>query len=371
MSRLQQTADQRLVGFLLAMVPLTMAHLVIPPISYLKQEEMCPSIMLERLYHLTTSYDPRLTSFKYVMNMLTYDEESVAEKGELYRGFSHLWVHVSYEHLFNNLLSAYNVGYPVYAEYGAVGMYTVFILGGMSAVVPTIFHEVQHKNLERDINNLTSFIPGPEIIDRDSKLGRLKSKAASVGKNICVTSSLILFLFVSSPLFFFNFYHEVADVVRDSFLPTSSCGSSGAVYALVGASLVIIGRRLYRIVSDKFSVHNNANRYPSVQYHRNTVSQNQYIGYSGFSLREFRKKCIDVISDDRFGNILYSAGSIGFFLLKEMDMLFNDPVNALSPIKIIEYHRVGHATHVQGAIFGVLWALYFGRPNVLPFLSSD
>lgn len=159
--------------------------------------------------------------------------------------------------------------------------------------------------------------------------------------------------------------------MRDSFLPTSSCGSSGAVYALVGASFVIIGRRLYRVVSDKFSVHNNANRNPSVQYHRNTISRNQCVGSNRFNFREFRRKCIDVISDNRFSNILYSAGSIGFFLLKEMDMLFNDPVNALSPIKIIEYHRVGHATHVQGAIFGVFWALYFGRSNSLPFFSSD
>ena len=169
-------------------MPLTIGHLVIPPISYLKQEETCPLHALERLYRVTASFDPRLMSFKYVMNMLTYDEESVVEKGEFYRGFSHLWVHVSYEHLFNNLLSAYNVGYPVYTEYGAVGLYTVFILGGISAVVPTIFHEVQHKNLERDINNLTTFIPGPEIIDRDSKLGRLKSKAASVGNGICMIS---------------------------------------------------------------------------------------------------------------------------------------------------------------------------------------
>ena len=169
-------------------MPLTIGHLVIPPISYLKQEETCPLHALERLYRVTALFDPRLMSFKYVMNMLTYDEESVVEKGEFYRGFSHLWVHVSYEHLFNNLLSAYNVGYPVYTEYGAVGLYTVFILGGISAIVPTIFHEVQHKNLERDINNLTTFIPGPEIIDRDSKLGRLKSKAASVGNGICMIS---------------------------------------------------------------------------------------------------------------------------------------------------------------------------------------
>ena len=79
---------------------------------------------------------------------------------------------------------------------------------------------------------------------------------------------------------------------------------------------------------------------------------------------------MDVISDHRFSNVLYSAVSIGFFLLKEMDMLFNDPVNALSPTKIIEYHRVGHAAHVQGAIFGVLWALYFRKPN-LSFFSID
>ena len=161
MSRFQQfAADQRMVGFLFAMVPLTMANLVIPPLSYLKHEETCPLSLFEYIYNVTASCDPRLTSFKYVMSMLTYDEESVVEKGEFYRVFTHLWVHVSYEHLCNNLLSAYNVGYPVYTEYGAIGMYSVFILGGMSAVVPTIFHEVQHKNLERDINNLTTFIPG-------------------------------------------------------------------------------------------------------------------------------------------------------------------------------------------------------------------
>ena len=84
-------------------------------------------------------------------------------------------------------------------------------------------------------------------------------------------------------LFFINIHQLVADVVRDSFLPTSSCGSSGAVYALVGASFVIIGRRLYRIVKDKFSVDNRASRNLSVQYYRNTVSQNQYIGSTSFN----------------------------------------------------------------------------------------
>ena len=53
---------------------------------------------------------------------------------------------------------------------------------------------------------------------------------------------------------------------------------------------------------------------------------------------------------------MYAAGGLGFFLLKETQVLVKDP-GPLLPSELFEIHRIGHAAHVQGALIGMAWAI--------------
>ena len=48
-----------------------------------------------------------------------------------------MFVHGSYAHLLTNVRGLMSLGCPIHQEWGAAGLYTLFIGGGVFAAVPT------------------------------------------------------------------------------------------------------------------------------------------------------------------------------------------------------------------------------------------
>jgi hypothetical protein len=102
------------------------------------------------------------------------------------------------------------------------GLYSIFLLGGAGAVLPSPLHDLQSRSLARD---LTSALPLPDF-DPVSVPGRVKAKTV-------------------------QYLADLHTAVRHS------CGSSGGVYALLGARFFIFSKKLYDIVRDKFRSERN------------------------------------------------------------------------------------------------------------------
>ena len=74
-----------LMGFVGSMVPIAIAHLVLPPLSQLKKEESCPFALLDWWYGILEREYPDLVSSRFVYNQLTYTNEEAWERGEVHQ----------------------------------------------------------------------------------------------------------------------------------------------------------------------------------------------------------------------------------------------------------------------------------------------
>ena len=110
------TEYNQLVEYIVGISPLVLAHVVIPPISYLIG---CEAIsgnegkILQQIYHCVERINPSLLKFSYIQSLM-FNAQQFGVDGNHHRMLTYMFVHGDYSHLISNLLSIAQLGYPVY-----------------------------------------------------------------------------------------------------------------------------------------------------------------------------------------------------------------------------------------------------------------
>ena len=186
--------------FLFAVMPLVVGHLIVPPLSYFElfgPEGGAPRELVR--FHDSLHYEKqdvlnlllRLPNYKHPWNFVTYN-----------------FVHANYSHLLRNLASLLVTGYDAWSVLGTEGYYLLFFAGSVISVIPSPLRDRQQQTLDRNVGKAVSGLL-PEHLQR-GVVGEKLSKVTST-----VTGWTLAHL----------------DKV------THYAGSSGSVYAIVGASL--------------------------------------------------------------------------------------------------------------------------------------
>lgn len=111
-------AEDKVLGYALALLPIIGAHVCIPPISYLRGKEPPPISLQELFYFIYENVkvvNPGLMSYNYVVKLL-FNNTLIGIEGNEYKCLTYMFVHSDYSHLLNNLFSAINLGFPIYEE---------------------------------------------------------------------------------------------------------------------------------------------------------------------------------------------------------------------------------------------------------------
>ena len=141
------------MDYLLSAWPLILGHLVIPPLSFLECKESPPFDAFYEVYKISEAVNPGLVNLEYVKRLL-FNESSYRTQGHDVSMVTYMFVHGDYKHLINNTSAALTLGHPLWKEHGSFSLYSVFLLGGILSVIPTMFHDLQHKTFQRDISGM-------------------------------------------------------------------------------------------------------------------------------------------------------------------------------------------------------------------------
>jgi membrane associated rhomboid family serine protease len=299
-----------LFDYFKAVLPLTVAHLAIPPLSTFqlfqtKGMDVPPESITSLIAFLRTISPSFLLTERFISSLLLerIDVNCLVHKSAdlwSYRLITHMFVHKDYQHMINNVISLIVSGSPIFLEFGYTYFYFIFIAGGITASLP-VYRAVenaqqaykQEKLTFGSLNNSSSVI---EVFNQGIR--KVASKIAAVvgidRKFIC-------------------------------------CGSSGGVCAIMGASFVVqckrsvtMFTRLYKIVSEGNS------------------SNNPQMG----------KELIDI------GMSLLSFSSTLKFLLEEYSLFRKqDWSDVWSFFSSSNVDLVNHEAHLQGFLFGAMVTL--------------
>lgn len=184
--------EDELIKYAIAVLPLTLAHLCIPPLSTFQFVPEPPPPQLEGLFVTLHALVPALQDRSTVTGLLLDPKEDVDATL-----ITHLFVHASYSHLLGNLLQALVLGWPVYRDLGPLGFYALFLAGGVAGSA-----------------NMQQLMAGQQSVPDDVPHEGLLGWALAAVTN------------------------AVKDVVSAVEPRILCCGSSGAVFALYGYNVM-------------------------------------------------------------------------------------------------------------------------------------
>ena len=130
------------VDCLLAFTPIAAAHLAIPPISFFRGERL-GDVQLQTFFDFIYSMFPGNLLSAHFVQSLMYNSAKWPNIDSTI--ITHMFVHGNYEHLLGNLSAALHGSYPIYQEFGALGLYFLFISGGTIASFPSFLHDDDQK----------------------------------------------------------------------------------------------------------------------------------------------------------------------------------------------------------------------------------
>ena len=182
----------RLADFMISVfVPLFLGHIVVPPLNggLVETDVFRGNKFLENIVILVQElFTPsELRSSSYVREKMSL---SSLRGGISYKNFTHIFVHVSYDHMFNNLWGIFSTGYYLFEQTDASTVFIVFFASGFLASIP----------FKSDLRNSTTTI------------------------NSTILRKLLT---------------EMKKITNIDVFKEYSCGSSGAVFGLLGASTVV------------------------------------------------------------------------------------------------------------------------------------
>lgn len=310
--------------YLFAFAPLALGHLAVPPLSVFDGRELPPFPLLELLYDL---WPAGYLSRQNIMALTVSGDAKELHR----RNFTYIFVHADYSHLFGNLLSAFQCGFAVFQELGAQEMYLVFFGGGAAASVPSILKIDQHKQLAQQ------FVSLPE--GTFSSLPRwLRDPVASVNG-------------------------KVVDAMQKVISSTSlTCGSSGAVAALMGCSLSLF-------VSDAGAI--AYNRWQEGSRHDSEMGESlrraaseHYTQWQRAWPRRLLQRAADCAAAVARspGMLLRSINALNVVrvLLQDAAWFYNSSPKSFLDGVGNRFSMVDRAGHLQGAMFGVVYVLARG-----------
>jgi membrane associated rhomboid family serine protease len=188
--------------YLLSIAPLALAQLSIPPLFYIQGRDTVPDIVKPVLLLLYSNWDPRLMKNEgWLIEMMIKGKSTKKLRSE---NLTHMFVHMDYDHLFNNVISMITWGQSVYFHCNTLALYTVFLGGGIYA----------------------------STSDADDVLDEVIS--ASEGRQKSLLTKIV------EPA------KQLVKRVKTVFGLEYSCGSSGGVCALMGCSFVFNTRDILR-----------------------------------------------------------------------------------------------------------------------------
>lgn len=127
---------------------------------------------------------------------------------------SHMFIHADTNHLTNNVINLIVAGYPVYKEFGIVGLTTIFFLGGVLSIVP-----ISKSERDTAVENRVTL--------RHTRIADIVPKS--------------IISWIDKPLQFVS--KIVVDVAIEMYVnPIKMCGSSGGVCAIIACQSLIVAR---------------------------------------------------------------------------------------------------------------------------------
>jgi membrane associated rhomboid family serine protease len=102
------------LNYFLAMSPIIIGHLAVPPLNYLRKSIPLPEAIgpiFEIIYDII---GPDILTTSEVEDLVLDPLNCPVHKRK--RWLTHMFVHVDYNHLLSNLISAIQLGYPIYVE---------------------------------------------------------------------------------------------------------------------------------------------------------------------------------------------------------------------------------------------------------------
>jgi membrane associated rhomboid family serine protease len=205
--------------------------------------------------------------------------------------FTHMFVHMDYNHLLGNLSAAFTHGFQVYRKFGAQFLYCLFLSGGVVASLS------QGEDMVKDV--ITKLNPqGLNTVSRGPLVDSLLSAVTAVVKPAT------------------NALKQVASTLGLEW-QTYYCGSSGAVCALMGCSFVLDCQSLFRMSQQRWSRH-----------HRTALLlQTMFSAWNLFTISS------------------YIVGEVA--AMQQVEGLSSSWLGWFAP-----QDRIHHAAHIQGFSFG-------------------
>lgn len=347
--------DRSYWDYLFVFSPILVGHVIVPPLSYFQQigGEKPPPIF-DIIY---PNIPDLLLDSKFVQSML-FDED--VRKRTTEQWLSHMLVHGSYHHMISNLAAALDFGYQVYVEFGPIGLYTCFFGGGVFAAIPSSLYQCQKETFTKEFQKLFSSYGEPYV---PSMLSR----------------------------YWDSLSRSVAEFSTKRFLPSKSCGSSGAVCALMGCNLILSIRDVALVVHELLTTIFYYNRNKSYSSNGGCASTSS----SSSSSFEDRREKVYIIFRRIFAShqTIYKTFQIIHivnYLTDEFNHIYNytsvtaagtsitPPKGSIGSIgtpthgkgsflELLQSRLVGHSAHVQGILFGVTFGTIFGI--VIPSLQ--
>ena len=289
------------VDYLAAILPLLMAHFIIPPIShYLGAERYPPN--LEFLYYLKPLGIRSISEIESIMYKSSLPLNSI-------QIITHMFVHSDTSHLLNNLDAILYAGYPVYKELGIYGLYATFLCGGISAVIPSPLYDMQKDGNVSKFEKLVSL--------EDSPIGTVLPKS--------VVS------WFDKPL------KHVAKGVGNAYYNATTfymCGSSGGACALIGCDLIFVMRDAYKLILKAYNQMGNNNN--NNNHNRNN---NRLTNTEKYLLLRYGLCTIKTLT----------------YFTKELNMVYGQGISST-----ILFDNINHAAHLQGSFTGLAFGILFG-----------
>jgi hypothetical protein len=163
-------------------------------------------------------------------------------------------------------------------------------------------------------------------------------------------------------------------LIIDCISPTKSCGSSGAVCALMGCTLTLQVRDCCNMISTAMNIKDNDSSYiRTIDQSGNLIycEDQSFIGYLRYFDRTVTRVIDRLIKTDPkrlFRNIFSIFQSVNY-CRTELNNIYSANNDKESPFfsKFFSLLSTGHANHIQGIIFGVSFGCVFGI--YIPYLQ--
>ena len=280
----------KVLSYASTLVPVVVCHYIIPPLSHYKGREKYSSSNWQ--YDITPAkLQPTMKNYNDAIKLGYRDSAPML----CYQRLTHIFVHNDNNHLKSNLVGLVYASYPVYRQLGAFGFYMTFILGGISASMPSVLtskvKEVQKEynllNLKKELMKRTRW---PIFIMPAFLVSRLDSWMNKFAMNLITSIDLF------------------------------TIGSSGAVFTIFGCNAYYFVQDSYKLSRSGINIYNTCKNFSFFSY-------------------------------------LLCASTVQpvFLELKTYYAMHEKlPREASAPI----YDNIGHAAHLQGAAFGFILAAY-------------